>query len=51
MNALSLALQTGRIRGIIFDPEYYFEDPIRNPWTYTKIQYPDQSFEEVQINS
>lgn len=49
MNGLSKALLAGHIKGIMFDPEYYYENTFYNPWTYSKIQYPMQNFEEVQI--
>jgi len=48
MNGLSKAMLTGKVEGILFDPEYYYEDKLYNPWTYNKSQYPSLSFEEVQ---
>lgn len=48
MMALSKAMLVGKLSGILFDPEYYYEDKLYNPWTYNKNQYPNLSFEEVQ---
>lgn len=48
MEALSKAMSAKGIRGVLFDAEYYLPDPLYNPWTFTKKQYPNQSFEEVQ---
>lgn len=48
MNRLSQAMTSGNIKGILFDPEYYYENALFNPWTYSQQQYPDHTFEEVQ---
>jgi len=48
MNGLSKSLLIGKLKGILFDPEYYYEDSLFNPWTYSKKQYPDLTFGEVQ---
>jgi hypothetical protein len=45
---LSLAVKTGKVKGCLLDPEYYGEDPMNNPWTYSPRQYPGHSFEQVQ---
>lgn len=45
---LSKALAIGKIEGILFDAEYYYDNPLMNPWTYSKQQYPNQSFETVK---
>lgn len=36
------------IRGILFDPEYYYDEPLTNSWTYNSKQYPNHSFKEVK---
>jgi hypothetical protein len=48
MANLSRAIANPGIRGILFDPEYYNPDPMYNPWTYSKKQYPDKSFNDVR---
>ncbi|MEO5891600.1 MAG: hypothetical protein ABIQ31_15220 [Ferruginibacter sp.] len=48
MNNLSKAMLVSKSKGILFDPEYYYENKFYNPWTYNKTQYPNLSFEEVQ---
>lgn len=48
MASLSKAMLIGKMKGILFDPEYYYEDKLYNPWTYSKTQYPSKSFEEIQ---
>ena len=45
---LSKAMKAGRLKGILFDPEYYYSDTLYNPWTFTKSQYPEHSFNEVK---
>jgi hypothetical protein len=48
ISKLSKAVSYSGAKGIIFDPEYYLENKLYNPWTYNKQQYPDKSFAEVQ---
>lgn len=48
MTNLSKALANPGIKGILFDPEYYNPDPLFNPWTYNRKQYPDRSFNELR---
>lgn len=48
MKGVSRAIKEGRLKGILFDSEYYYADPLYNPWTYTKLQYPNYSFSQVQ---
>ncbi len=48
MNNLSRAIAIGKLKGILFDAEYYLSNPLFDPWTYSKKQYPSHSFEEVQ---
>lgn len=48
MLALSKSMNTPNVKGILFDPEYYYEDPLNNPWTYSKKQYPGKSLLQVQ---
>ncbi|MEP7106635.1 MAG: hypothetical protein ABI760_01610 [Ferruginibacter sp.] len=48
MRSLSKSMFTGKLKGILFDPEYYYQDTFYNPWTYSKTQYPNSTFEEVQ---
>ena len=48
LRGLSKAMFIGKLKGLLFDPEYYLENPLYNPWTYSKAQYPNRSFEEVQ---
>ncbi len=45
---LSAAMASGYIAGILFDPEYYYEDKRFNPWTYSTEQYPDKTISDVQ---
>lgn len=45
---ISKVLRAGGVDGVMFDPEYYHENPIYNPWTYDHNQYPSKKFEEVQ---
>ena len=45
---LSLAVKTGKVKGCLLDPEYYGEDPLKNPWTYSPQQYPGRSFQQVK---
>ena len=44
---LSDAMKPAQIRGVLFDPEYYYEDAAYNPWTFSAAQYPGKTFEEV----
>lgn len=48
MTELSKAMKAGGLKGILFDPEYYYKDSLYNPWTFTTSQYPVQSFNEVR---
>jgi hypothetical protein len=49
MKALSRTMATNStVKGILFDPEYYYENTFYNPWTFSKHQYPNQTLEEVQ---
>lgn len=48
MRNLSKAISPRAIKGILFDPEYYYENKLKNPWTYSNKQYPDKSFSELQ---
>jgi len=48
MSNLSKALTNPGIKGVLFDPEYYYADQLYNPWTYNKKQYPNQSYTEVK---
>ncbi len=48
ITGLSKAMKAGRLKGILFDPEYYYTDSLYNPWTFTKSQYPVHSFNEVK---
>jgi len=45
---LSGAMQMKNIKGILFDPEYYYENKLFNPWTFSAEQYPGKSFQQVQ---
>jgi hypothetical protein len=45
---LSRVMQMKNIKGILFDPEYYYENPLFNPWTFSADQYPGKSFQQVQ---
>jgi len=49
IKALSKAMYVGKIRGILFDPEYYNDNPLYNPWVYDKTKYPYCSLKEVQL--
>ena len=44
---ISKAVFTSKVKGILFDPEYYIPDSSKNPWTYSNLQYPGLSYEEV----
>lgn len=48
MEGISQAMKAGDIKGLLLDPEYYYPDQNKNPWTYTAAQYPNKSFAEVQ---
>lgn len=48
MEGLSQAIKAGDLKGILFDPEYYYPDQNNNPWTYSVTQYPSKSFKQVQ---
>ena len=45
---LSRAMQMKNIEGILFDPEYYYEDQMFNPWTFSAEQYPGKTLKQVQ---
>ncbi|MGN6533382.1 MAG: hypothetical protein ACTHK0_16690 [Ginsengibacter sp.] len=45
---LSKIMQMKNIKGILFDPEYYYENKLFNPWTFSAGQYPGKSFQQVQ---
>ena len=45
---LSRVMQMKNIKGILFDPEYYYENKFFNPWTFSAEQYPGKSFQQVQ---
>jgi hypothetical protein len=47
MQRLSESLRTGGLRGILFDPEYYYADSLYNPWTYSRAQYPAHNYSEM----
>ncbi|MEO7045733.1 MAG: hypothetical protein ABI091_10545 [Ferruginibacter sp.] len=48
MNNVSKAMQIGNLKGILFDPEYYYENKLFNPWTFSTAQYPGKTLLEVQ---
>ena len=48
MNSISKAIKIGKLKGILFDAECYYEDPLANPWTYSNTKYPNHSFNLVQ---
>lgn len=48
MANISRAMQMKNVEGIFFDPEYYYEDPTFNPWTFSSAQYPGKTLSEVQ---
>ena len=48
MRSLSKAMTNNKVKGILFDPEYYLENKLLNPWTYSKEQYPAHDFPAVQ---
>lgn len=45
---LSRVMQIENIEGILFDPEYYDENKLFNPWTFSSEQYPGKNFKQVQ---
>lgn len=45
---LSKAMKAKNIKGILFDPEYYYENKFFNPWTFSAEQYPGKTLEQVQ---
>ncbi|CAN5782937.1 hypothetical protein BH11BAC3_BH11BAC3_43960 [soil metagenome] len=49
MADLSKALANPGIRGVLFDPEYYYQNQLYNPWTYTKAQYPNHTYNEMRL--
>ena len=48
MEGISKVLKLEDVKGILFDPEYYYPDNLKNPWTYSKEQYPNYSFKKMQ---
>lgn len=44
---LSKVINQKNIKGIIFDAEYYLDDPALDPFKYTPQRYPGKSFTEV----
>jgi len=48
MCGLSKAMLVGKLKGILFDAEYYYSNQFYDPWTYSEKQYPNLSFKEVQ---
>jgi len=48
MTNLSKAMKTGNLSGILFDPEYYYDNKLFNPWTFSSQQYPGKTLAEVQ---
>jgi hypothetical protein len=45
---ISTLLNNKNIKGILFDPEYYYEDSLFNPWKYYSTAYPKKSFNEIK---
>lgn len=45
---LSRVMKIKNIKGILFDPEYYYEDELFNPWTFSSEQYPGKTLLQVQ---
>jgi hypothetical protein len=48
MDRLSQSMNNRNVRGVLLDPEYYYEDQLYNPWTYSRQQYPNHTFEQVK---
>jgi hypothetical protein len=44
---ISKALAISKAKGIGFDPEFYFNNPKLNPWTYSPSLYNNLSYQEV----
>lgn len=47
LKKLSKSLATPEIKGIGFDPEYYFKDSTLNPWVYKPAYYNNLSYQQV----
>jgi len=46
---LSAAVAAARARGVVLDPEFYYDDETANSaWSYNATQYPDRAFEAVE---
>lgn len=46
--SVSKAVLLSNAKGILFDAEYYLEDPELDPWTFSKKRYPNHSFQQVK---
>lgn len=47
LRKVSKALSGSKIKGIVFDPEYYFKDNRLDPWVYNASYYNGMSYQEV----
>lgn len=47
LKKVSLAVKMSKAKGIGFDAEYYYKDPMLNPWLYKPSLYNNLSYEKV----
>jgi hypothetical protein len=47
LRKISKSVYLSKARGIVFDPEYYLENPNLNPWIYNDSLYPSLSYQQV----
>ena len=47
LKKVSLAVKMSKAKGIGFDAEYYYKDPMLNPWLYKPSMYNNLSYQEV----
>lgn len=47
LKKVSMAVKMAKAKGIGFDAEYYYKDPMLNPWLYKPSLYNNLSYEDV----
>jgi hypothetical protein len=47
LKKISKVIALTKAKGIMFDPEYYFNNPDNDPWKYKPALYEGQSYEQV----
>lgn len=48
MRLISKTVRVGQVKGVFFDPEFYFTDKTHSPWVYNTKIYPGRRFEDVE---